>query len=196
MKKGIYFFLLIIIILKLGDYLDITDNPKKVDVVVVLGGGKDIRTRKGEELYNKGFSISHKIILTGANLHHDKSQKFYKIKYLLNNGINKNNIIHINENYVTNTMEELFEIKKYLKSQNYNSVLIVTHPSHSKRTKLLANLIAKYNESSIDLFFVSADETGLWDKDFYFLNKESIFLVISELLKIPYNLIKYFNYLL
>lgn len=196
MRNGLYFLLLTIIVLRLGSFLDITNNPKKVDIIVILGGGKDIRTRKGAELYTRGFSKYNQIIVTGANLHHDKSQKFYKIQYLLDNGIKRDNIFHISDELVTNTMEELFEIKKYLVKKKYNSALIVTHPSHSKRTELLANLIAKYNSSNIDLSFVSADETKLWDKNFYFLNKESILLVISEILKIPFNLIKYFNHLL
>lgn len=110
---------------------------------------------------------------------------------MLSNEVKRSDIIHINENVVTNTMEELFEIKKYLIDKNFNSVLIVTHPSHSKRIKILANLIAGYEESKITLSFVSADDTFLWDKEYFFFNKESILLVIKEIFKIQINIIKY-----
>ena len=49
----------------LGNFLDVTQEPSKTDLVVCLGGG-DYKTRikKTVEIYNKNFSNTNTIILT------------------------------------------------------------------------------------------------------------------------------------
>jgi uncharacterized SAM-binding protein YcdF (DUF218 family) len=109
----------------------------------------------------------------------------------VNHGIKNNNIIHIDETKISNTMEELFEIKKHIINNKLNSVLFVSHPTHSRRIEILANTFANYKESNIDISFASADYTKSWDKNFYFLHYESTKLVFLEAIKIIYNYIKY-----
>lgn len=187
--KKVFFILAILLFINLGNILDFTKKPIQSDVIVVLGGGKDSRIRKGLELYKEKNSISNQIIFTGSDIYDSIIPKMYFTKFLLDNGVDKNSIINIRN--ITNTVEELIEVKKYLKQNNFKSVLFVTHPTHTLRIKLLANLLEDYEKENIKINFVSADHTKVWSSPYYFLELESIKLVFSEYLKIVYNLIKY-----
>lgn len=191
MKRNIFLIICFIIFLNLGKFLDLTNSPKESDIIVVLGGGKDSRIKKGLELYKKNYSLSRKIIFTSDNLHHDSSMIFYRYEYLVKNEVKQEDIIHIDQTKVSNTMEEIIEVKNYLINNNMKSVLFVTHPSHTLRIKIFANLLEEYDKENIKINFASADHTYVWSSKYYFLEWESIKLVFLEYLKIVYNLIKY-----
>lgn len=191
MKKKILLIVSFILFLNLGNFLDLTNSPKDSDIIVILGGGKDTRIKKGLELYKRNTLLSKKIIFTGGNLHHDSSMIFYRYEYLVENGVKQNDIMHIDQTKVSNTMEEIIEVKNYLIRNNIKSVLFVTHPTHTLRIKILANLLEDYDKENIKISFASADHTQVWSSQYYFLELESIKLVFLEYLKIMYNLIKY-----
>lgn len=176
--------------LNLGNIIDVTNkNINEADVIIVLGGGGIKRTESGLILYKNKYSISNKIILTGNG-------KFYEkivTDFLLENEVEEKNIIYIGD--VFNTMEELIVIKKYLLKNNFRNIIIVSEPTHSLRIKLMANFLLDYQKENINITYASADATGVWDKQFYFLEGKSIKLVSLELSKIIYNFIKYSNYL-
>jgi len=192
-KKYILLIAIFILFLNLGNILDLTSTPKKSDIIVVLGGGKDSRIKKGLELYKMNFSISKKIIFTGVDLHQDSTMIFHRYSYLVNNGVKSNDIIQIDETLVSNTMEEVHEIKDYLINNNMKSVLFITHPTHTLRIKIFANLLEDFDKENIKINFASADHTKIWSSKYYFLDLESIKLVFLEYLKIIYNLVKYFS---
>jgi uncharacterized SAM-binding protein YcdF (DUF218 family) len=195
MIKKLILSILILIFINLGNFLDITNTISKSDIIVVLGGGKDARIKKGLILYKQNYSKSNKIIFTGSNKYDMVLPIFYRYDYLVKNGVKSSNIIHIDETVISNTMDELIAVKKYLLQNNMKSVLFVSHPTHSRRIKILANLIADYDINNIKISFASADHTYVWDKQKYFFNLISIKLVFLEILKIPYNLIKYYIFL-
>jgi len=192
MKKNLFILILTFLFgLNIGTYLDISNTSKQSDIIVVLGGGKDVRTKEGLKLYHNQYSLSGKIIITGNNLYDGVSPSFYKFEFLEKHGIKGLDIIHIDNTIVTNTMEELFEVKKYLLQNNLKSVLFVSHPTHSRRIQILANVVADYDKSNIEMSFASADHTKVWNKDLYYFEFESIKLVFLETIKIFYNLAKY-----
>lgn len=187
--KKIYFIVIFILFINLGNILDITEEPMPSDIIVALGGGKDSRIKEGLELYIHNFSHTNKLVLPNKNYTNSVLIKGFLSTFISKNKIDKSNIINL-EN-VKNTMEELIKIKKYLRNNNLKKVIFVSHPSHSLRIKLLANIIADYNKDNIQINLISADETKVWNRQYYFLEIESIKKVFWELLKIPYNLFKY-----
>jgi uncharacterized SAM-binding protein YcdF (DUF218 family) len=188
-KKYVLLIVIFILFLNLGNILDLTSTPKKSDIIVVLGGGKDSRIKKGLELYKMNFSISKKIIFTGKNLCDSVLPRFNFSDYLIDNNVMEDNIINIAN--ITNTAEELKKVKKYLLEKNFKRVLFITHPTHTLRIKILANILEDYDKENIEISFSSADHTKVWSSQYYFLESESIKLVFLEYLKIIYNLVKY-----
>ena len=189
MKKILFIITTSVVFLNLGRVIDLTEKPKPTDIIVVLGGYKDTRIKEGLNLYIHNFSNTEKIIFPSKKYTKDVLKKDFLSNFIKENKINESNIVNL-EN-VSNTMDELIAIKKYLNDNNLNEITIVTHPTHTLRIKLLANIIANYDKDNIKINFVKADHTKVWNKKSYFLEWESIKLVFLELLKIPYNLIKY-----
>lgn len=187
-KKALYLIIFFLFI-NLGNIIDITQKPIISDIIVALGGGKEYRIKKGLYLYRHNFSLSNKIIL--PNKKYTKlvlSNDFFSV-FLTENKIDSINIINLDG--VSNTMEELIAVKKYLIENNMHKVTFISHPTHSLRIKLLANIIAEYKKDNIQVNIVSADHTEAWNKQYYFLEWESFKLVFLELLKIAYNFLKY-----
>lgn len=183
---GIYVFL------NLGNFIDVTEEPKKVDIIVSLGGDySGCRLKKAVSLYKDGVSKSDMFVYTGADtagasLKDVDSRK----QYLLNQNIKKEDILHISKKLITNTMEEIFFIKKYMLHHGYKSVIFVSHPQHSRRISSLANLIAGYKDAGLSLSIVSCNP-GWWKKSMYYTSRTSFLVTMHEMEKLFYNLLKY-----
>ena len=183
---GIYLFL------NLGNFIDVTEKPRKTDIIVALGGGTSgDRLKKAISLYKKGFSKSNIFIYTGTDNTQGNFEEFNSRKqYLLSQNIKSENIFHVNKKMITNTMEELLFIKKYMLYNNYKSVLFVSCPQHSRRISVLANFIANYKENDLQFSIVGCD-LDWWDKSNYYKNKTSLVTTFRETMKLIYNLLKY-----
>lgn len=176
--------------LNLGNFMDVTKMPQKADIIVSLGGDqRGYRIKKALSLYKKGISNSKILIYTGPNDTHSSFNKSRsKKQYLLNQNLKNKNIFHIRE--VANTMEEIFFIKKYMLYNNYKSVLFVSHPHHSRRIEILANVIAGYKDNNLNLSVASCNPVW-WEKDKYYTNIIPLAATIKETVKLIYNLVKY-----
>jgi len=196
MKKIIFLLLITILViylfLNLGNFMDVTEKPRKADIIVSLGGGMSgDRLKKAISLYKEGFSKSKIFIYTGTDSAEGNFQEFNSRKqYLLSQNIKSKNIFHVDKNMITNTMEELLFIKKYMLYTNYKSVLFVSHPQHSRRISVLANFLANYKENDLQFSIVSCDLDS-WNKSNYYKNKTSLVTTLRETMKLIYNLMKY-----
>jgi len=190
----IIFFLLalVYIFLNLGNFIDVTSKPKKADIIVSLGGDySGCRLKKAVELYKQGLSKSDIFVYTGRDLLESKLSGYSSRKeYLLSQDIKEENIFHVNREMITNTMEEVLFIKQYMIYHNYKSVLIVSHPQHSRRISSLANVIAGYENEGLSLSVASCNP-GWWDKNRYYLNDTSFKVTMHEMVKLLYNVVKY-----
>jgi len=180
--------ILVYIFLNLGRFVDITTEPKKADIIVSLGGDfSACRLKKALTLYQENFSESGEFIYTGDDyLNHNLTRK----EFLLNSGIDKEKIIHISKDLISNTMEEVFFVKQYMLHHNYKNVLFVSHPQHSRRIVTLANLIAKYKDFGLELQVVSCNPSW-WNQNSYYQNDISWKVTMNEMMKLAYNVMKY-----
>ena len=172
------------IILNLGNFLDISEAPKKSDVIVSLGGGDLDRVKKSLELYKKDFSTKNILILTGSS----ENANDPRIKYIKSNNISEINIVEAFD--TKNTYEEMIFIKTFLIEKNYTSAIIVSDAPHSKRISYLLNIIKIENSSNLEFNIVSS--SGLWwNKELYYKNIRAKVFASSESFKLIYS---YFMY--
>jgi len=191
-KKWMYLIIIFLIFFNLGNIFDRTDKPRKVDIIVYLGGGSVERIEKTLELYNKGYSTTNKVIFTGYRLYRSSKKNYTlhnKKEFFINHGILINNIIHANKN-TGNTVREVRFVKKYMLEQHLHSVMFVTDPPHSLRVKMLAEEIADFSGNNLEYFVIGTD-VQWWDKSTYYLQKNALLFVASEMIKLPYNYITY-----
>lgn len=177
---GIYLFF------NFGKYLDISNKPKKTDLIVCLGGTKDLlRIKKSVALFKYGFSKTNILLVTGGTENTIKDHKADKrIAYL---DTLDNNITIIYNPYTKNTAEEILFIKKYMEEHQYKTVTIVSDPPYTRRISMLADILL--NETC-DINIVSS-EPAWWTKEKYYLNQHSRSMAFSEFVKIPYNYLLY-----
>lgn len=191
-KIILFVLILFLTFINLGNFVDITEEPQASDLIVALGGdGSNARIEKALEIYKQGFSSSKKIIYTGRDIGNAiKQNTLSRRTYLLNNNVNKKNIIHINMKIISNTMEEVLFIKKYMLAHDLKHVTFVSHPHHSRRIYTLSNTIAKYKETGLQVSIVGCSASW-WNKCNYYTNRSSIRVTFRELIKLIYNLVKY-----
>lgn len=123
------------------------NNYKKVDYLVVLGGGlkgKEVtatlkyRLDKAMEILNKDKDI--KVVVTGGKGYGEEVTEASAMEnYLIKNGINRDRIIM--EDKATSTYENFKFTRKILQqntSKGNFSILIITSDFHMARAKLIA----------------------------------------------------------
>jgi uncharacterized SAM-binding protein YcdF (DUF218 family) len=194
LKKYLFIFVLCLGILStafrgLGEYLDITVEPRKADIIVYLGGGGFERMEKTMDLYRLGYSKTGKIIFTAsATLYINRRYVIRKKNYFIEQGIPKENIVHAKK--TKNTMEEVLFVKNYMLEHGLKSVIFISDPPHSRRIIFLAQSIADYKGNGLSCSVVGSD-VKWWSKKNYYRSTKALTMVVSELIKLPYN---YFVY--
>ncbi len=181
----------VVLFVNLGRMVDATQPPVKADLIVSLGGDSGCRLQKAKELFQAHYASSHRLLYTGDDVisgRLDMSQS--KRRYLLAQGVSGEHILHVDQSVITNTMEELFFVKQYMKAHGYTSVLFVTHPHHSGRVAVLANSVARYQDAGLR-FRVIGCQPSWWDRAAYYKNSTAVKAALREAAKTVYNLIKY-----
>jgi uncharacterized SAM-binding protein YcdF (DUF218 family) len=191
-KKLIFIFIIFILLSKLGYFLDLTkENTSEANILVSLGGDNGNRIKKTLELYKNNYISSKKIVITGID-NFDSDMKIYELEwrtsYLVKKGLKIENIIFNAK--AQNTLEEILFIRDYMKNNEYNNLIIVSDPPHSRRIDFFANTIYKYKENGINLSIV-ASNNNWWNKESYYLNPEAIIFSLNEIIKLTYYYINY-----
>ncbi len=170
-----------------GNYLDITEKPVKSDLIVCLGGGKDlIRIKRSLKLYRSGYAKKNILLVTGGTKFTEKDPNADdRMAYL---GKQEDTISVVYNPYTKNTAEEIQFIDKYMKEHHYRTVLVVTEPPYARRVRMLAEILAP--EQNMDITIVSS-EPKWWNKKTYYLNRYARYMALSEFVKIPYNYLVY-----
>ena len=136
-----FFSIFLFLLYFLGNYLIVDDPLDKVDAIVVLSGGEKDRLPEAAQLYLDGYSDT--VILTDTGLLSEGSEseaavdpnviKTYDLTQL---GVPISNI-YVTKGVVGSTVEEAHAILELMQKQSMQSMIIVTDPYHSRRTKLV-----------------------------------------------------------
>jgi len=182
---------MIIVLMNLGKFLDITDQPQKADIIVCLGGGYAERLEKSLQLYKHGYSKTDKIILTGSligRLSKENIKGINKIKYFKEHNVPEKNIVFTED--TSNTMEEVLFVKDYMLKHHYTSVIFISEPTHSRRISFLAKFVNNYDDANLSYVIVGSD-VKWWNRDHYYKNKRARRVVMYEISGLIHNFITY-----
>ncbi len=169
----------LILFFGLGIFLDITEPPKKVDIIVCLGGNDKHRIPMAISLLKNGYSKDNKILYLGTK------------KGLLSRNKEIPNLDNfIFSGNVKNTKEEIDFIEGLLFRIHFKSIIFVTEPMNSRRIDFFIQNFNKYLKKDVQYTFVSTN-INWWNKYLYFTNTKSLVYSFLELSKITYNYIKY-----
>ncbi len=180
-----------VLFVNLGRFIDVTQAPEEADIIVALGGDSGCRLQKALALYQQGYARSQKILYTGGDaISKWLDASMSKRHYLIHHGVGREHIVSVNTTLVSNTMEEVYFVQKYLLKHHYRKVMFVSHPQHSRRIAALAKMVADYGADALQIEIVSC-EPKWWNRACYFKNETALKVTLRELAKLVYNLLKY-----
>jgi uncharacterized SAM-binding protein YcdF (DUF218 family) len=120
----------------LGGLIIIADPEHKADAIVVLSGGGTPRLSEAVRL--RKDKLANAIILTETGITTETFGKLSEIEklQLVDMGVTPRDI-YITEQHVDNTRDEAHVIHKLMNAQHFKSVIVVTDPYHSLRTRII-----------------------------------------------------------
>lgn len=157
-----FIFLQSAIVINMYKTKDIS-NVKPIDTMIILGAkvnengvSKTLKLRldKGIEYYNKNKDIN--IIVSGGQGEDEVTTEASAMRdYLLENGVNEENIIL--EDKATTTLENIIFSKKIMKDLNLgNRALIITSDYHLFRGRFIASILGIDNEGLCSISSLSS----------------------------------------
>lgn len=116
---------------KVGRYLELKDELKPADVIVVLAGERTERVEHGVKLFNEGWARKDRMILAGGPIVWKYSWASLMKEHAVSLGVPQKAILL--EEASRSTEEDALFTKEILGKYGYRSVILVTSPYHSRR---------------------------------------------------------------
>lgn len=156
--------------------MEINDDPRYVDVVVVLGGDSSgFRVERGVELIKAGWAGDDgRLLLVGGQVYRDLSWAKLMRERALELGISAERII-IQERSVTTT-EDAFCSVQTMRSLGVSRAIVVTSPWHSRRS------LGLFEGFAPEMTFISCPSQVEWSEDWW-ARDASARCVITEAMK-------------
>jgi vancomycin permeability regulator SanA len=152
-----------------GNYLDVNENPKKSDVIIVLSGGRIDRLEKGVELYNQG-QAPFLMISNGSE------ERLYETA--LKMGVPSKSIIL--EKDAKSTTENAILTIDLMEKHNLQSAIVVSSNYHMRRVKSNYDKANKYK--GLDIIYCSAVDI-IYKPNNWWKTKENRIITIGEYFK-------------
>jgi uncharacterized SAM-binding protein YcdF (DUF218 family) len=159
-----------------GRLLAVNDNPKKVDVIIVLSGD-DGRLEKGVSLYNSGFS--RYLMLSNATADQTTVENATRMGVPFEDIISE---LHADSTYTNATLT-----KEIMLQRGFKSAIIVTSNYHSGRSKFIFDKV--YKDANIDLIYCSS-KPG-YNLNYWWTSKKGINTVFNEYVKFIWYALRY-----
>lgn len=113
-----------------GSVLIVADPIVPVDAVVILSGDRGDRLSMAADLLNRGFV--HSLVITNTH----PAANWQLVREAIALGFNPENIF-ITEKEVDSTADEARAVRKFAQSRGWTSLMVVTDPFHSFRTRII-----------------------------------------------------------
>lgn len=159
---------------KVGTFLSIEDVIHPSDAIIVVSGGGNERIRKGVSLYKS--KMSNTLIVTGATKDGSISNAQSMAIYAERRGVPMDNILK--EPKAGNTFENAKLTREFFE-EDPESIILVTTEYHQKRA--FETFKEHYPNTKI---YNSPAKVAFWNTDKWWGNSKSIYLGLSEYIKI------------
>jgi hypothetical protein len=183
--------IVLVIFFNLGRWLDITQKPEKMDIIICLGGGDWHRYSKAVALYKKGYARKGLLLLTGEDVTPQMRKSGLPDGRISDLKKHYPNILFSYHPELSSSRDEICFISTFMANRGYNTALVVTDPPHSRRLSILKKVLSSGYEKGVKLSFVSSG-VKWWNSETYYTNKTARIYAWTEAVKIPYNLFMLF----
>jgi uncharacterized SAM-binding protein YcdF (DUF218 family) len=165
----------------IGGILVVADPLEQVDAAVILSGGDSTRIYEAAELYEDKF-INHVILTeTGVEVTEWGTSYSNLMRFeAIESGIPANAIL-ITEQHVDSTIDEARATRKLMNIHNLHSLIVITDPFHTMRTRLIFR--KEFKESEITVY-IRPVRNHWYQSDTWWLSVRGWKTTISEYLKL------------
>lgn len=134
---------------KIAGLLIIADPLEKADAGVVLGGGDETRIDEAASLYKEGYIRYLVLTDTGAELANYDTRYVDEMRIkAVRMGVPVN-LIYITKKLSDSTVEEAQAVKIVAHEQGFRSLVVITDPYHTYRTRLVYQDVFASDDISI-----------------------------------------------
>jgi uncharacterized SAM-binding protein YcdF (DUF218 family) len=161
----------------IGNFLIVNEEPKPVDVIIVLSGGSGERVAYGVQLYHSGYADM--ILLTGGPEGDDITGAEIMQEQALSLGVPKDHILLEEES--TSTYGNAKYTLEIMEAKNFESAILVTSPYHTRRASIIFDRFFKNIDLTICSVPYDSSHTGKW-----WQNRHTVKIIVSEYLKLIY----------
>ncbi len=174
----------VIIFLGVGRWLIVEDPLDKAHAIVILSGRMPMRAKEAARLYTAGYAPQ--VWLTRAVEPAASLQKmhiayigedFFNSRVLMHEGV-PSNAIHVLEQPINNTADEITVIAAELERERGGAVIIVTTKAHTRRVRALWSELSGGRGRAI----VRAAQTDMFAPDHWWRSTGDSLEVVREIL--------------
>lgn len=140
-----------------GKYLVVQHSPRKVDLIVCMMGKPVERGLEAAALFKKGFAprifIGRQMlpegypVLEAKKVHYPESRDLLAM-ILQGLGVPRSDCI-VSDHFVDSTFDEATVVKALVQNKGYHSLIVVTSPTHARRTWLTFKTVFKDGDVQI-----------------------------------------------
>ncbi len=153
------------------------DKPEQADVIVVLGGDKGLRVRKGAELYNAGYAP--RVLLTGIDQRYYRPWRpNWRERRMINMGVPKRAILV--DTASKTSWEEAVNTAKIMDKRGWKRAIVVSDPPHLLRLQLTWSKVFRGSSKE---FLLIPTTPEWWNQFLWWKDPKSYQFVMSELKK-------------
>lgn len=170
-----------IILWGIGGILVVADPLEQVDAAVILSGGDSTRIYEAAELYKERY-INYVILTeTGVEVPEWGTSYSNLMRFeAIESGIPANAIL-ITEQHVDNTIDEARATRKLMNIHNLHSLIVITDPFHTMRTRLIFRKEFEENEITV---YIRPVRDHWYRSDSWWLSLRGWKITISEYAKL------------
>ncbi|MCJ7622089.1 MAG: YdcF family protein [Anaerolineaceae bacterium] len=165
----------------IGGFLIVADPVAQVDAAVILSGGDSTRIYEAAELYEERY-INYVILTeTGVEVPEWGTSYSNLMRFeAIESGIPANAIL-ITEQHVDSTIDEARAARKLMQIHNLHSIIVITDPFHTMRTRLIFR--NEFKESGISVL-IRPVRNHWYRSDSWWLSLRGWQTTISEYIKL------------
>lgn len=173
-----------------GSFLITGDRVRNVDAIVVLSGDEGARVKEASKLFGSG--LAKYLIITKSDheeIQENQTNSEKMMRIAIDEGVASDSILFTNQE-AGDTIGEAREVLAVAKQRQINSILVITDPYHTRRTKIVFNQIFKGSEIRTSVHGISDH----WYKSYtWFLSLEGWRITVQEYASIFFFAIRNFN---
>jgi uncharacterized SAM-binding protein YcdF (DUF218 family) len=174
----------VIIFLGVGRWLIVEDPLDKAHAIVILSGRMPMRAKEAARLYNAGYAPQvwlTRAVEPAASLQEMHiayiGEDFFNSRVLMHEGV-PSNAIHVLEQPINNTAEEIAVIAAEMERERGGAVIIVTTKAHTRRVRALWRELSDGRGRAI----VRAAQTDTFAPDHWWRSTGDSLEVVREIL--------------